>query len=382
MTMAAITNDRRSEYVSSGSHGSGLRDFIARTRADRGLLRRILMIGGIGVVVLVASVLWLTGGRYVSTDDAYIQAAKLTVTTDVSGIVKDVDVREGEHVKKGQILFRLDPKPFQIALANAKAQLEQQALTIESMKADYQRMLSDVAAQRAQVDLDQRNYERYAGLLKSNAIAPATYDQAKLTLATAQQQLRALQQAADTQLAKLEGNPNISVAEHPQYEQSLAQVNEMQRQLNHSVVRAPFDGIVTEVDSLQPGTLVVSALSSFSTTSAVGLVATNDSWAEAHLKETDLTYVHQREPVTFTIDTYPGLRCTGHVDSISPGTGSAFSVLPAENASGNWVKVVQRVPVRIKIDDCPGNPSLRAGMSAVVKIDTGHRRWYRMLFGG
>jgi len=379
--MAAVNSDVRSEYAAAGQPSSPLKDFIARIRGDRALLRRILMLGGIGVVALVSLVLWLTGGRYVSTDDAYVQAAKLTVTTDVSGIVQDVDVREGQRVRKGQVLFRLDPKPFRIALANAKAQLEQQALMIQSMKQDYQRMLSDVAAQRAQVDLDQRNYVRYAGLLRSNAIAPAIYDQAKLTLASAQQQLRSLQQVADTQLAKLSGNPNILVAEHPQYLQAEAQVNEMQRQLNHAVVRAPFDGIVTEVDSLQPGTLVISALSSFSTTSAVGLVATSGAWVEAQMKETDLTYVRNGAPVTVEIDTYPGKTWAGHVDAISPGTGSAFSVLPAENASGNWVKVVQRIPVRIKIDRHPGDPELRAGMSTTVKIDTGHRRWYRMLFG-
>jgi len=377
--MAAVNSDTRSEYA--GSVSSPLKDFIARLRADRGLLRRVLMYGGVALVAVVAATLWLTGGRFVSTDDAYVQAKKLNVTTDVSGLVQTVDVREGQHVKKGQVLFTLDPRPFRIALANAKAQLAQQALTVDSMKEDYRRMLSDVAAQKAQVDLDQRNYDRYAGLMKAGAIAPATYDQAKLTLATAQQQLRSLQQTADSQLAKLSGNPDIPAADHPQVEQVQAQVNEAQRQLNHATVRAPFDGIVTEVDSLQPGTLVISALSSFSTTSAVGLVATQDAWVEAQMKETDLTNVRNNQPVSFTLDTYPGVTCSGHVDSISPGTGAAFSVLPAENASGNWVKVVQRVPTRISIDNCPGNPPLRAGMSAVVKIDTGHRRWWRLLFG-
>ncbi|HUJ47409.1 MAG TPA: biotin/lipoyl-binding protein, partial [Rhizomicrobium sp.] len=212
---------------------SPLKDFIARLRADRGLLRRVLMYGGVALVAVVAATLWLTGGRFVSTDDAYVQAKKLNVTTDVSGLVQTVDVREGQHVKKGQVLFTLDPRPFRIALANAKAQLAQQALTVDSMKEDYRRMLSDVAAQKAQVDLDQRNYDRYAGLMKAGAIAPATYDQAKLTLATAQQQLRSLQQTADTQLAKLSGNPDIPAADHPQVEQVQAQVNEAQRQLNH-----------------------------------------------------------------------------------------------------------------------------------------------------
>ena len=376
----AVTNTTiRSEYTAAGRRPSAVGGFIQRVREDRGLLRRVLMFGGLAVVAIAALAFWLMGGRYVSTDDSYIQAAKLMVSTDVSGLVQDVDVREGQHVKKGQVLFRLDPKPFRIALANSKAQLAQMDLTVKSMQEDYRRMLSDVAAQRAQVDLAQRNYARYAGLLKSNAIAPLTYDQARLTLATAQQQLQALQRAAETQLAKLGGSANLPVTQNPQYQQVQAQVREAQRQLDHTVVRAPFDGVVTEVDSLQPGTLVISAMSAFTTTSAVGLVSSKDVWVEAQMKETDLTHVRDYSPVTFTIDTYPGLKCSGHVDAISQGTGSAFSVLPAENASGNWVKVVQRIPVRVKIDNCPGNPALRAGMSVDVSIDTGKRRWQRML---
>jgi membrane fusion protein (multidrug efflux system) len=377
--MAVSTTTGRSEYAPAGRRGSALKDLVGRLRANRTTLRRVLMLGGVVLVAIAALTFWLMGGRYITTDDSYVQARKLMVSTDVSGLVKEVDVREGQHVKKGQVLFRLDPKPFRIALANTKAQLAQTGLNVQSMEGDYRRMLSDVNAQRAQVELAQRNYTRYAGLLQANAIAPAVYDQARMTMATAQQQLKALQQTAQTQLAKLGGNANEAVEQNPQYQQVQAQVHEAQRQLDHSVVRAPFDGTVTEVDALQPGTLVISALSSFSTTSAVGLVATNDAWIEAQYKETDLTHVHAGQPVTFTIDTYPGVKCSGHVDSISPGTGSAFSVLPAENASGNWVKVVQRIPVRVHIDNCPGNPALRTGMSVDVSIDTGHRRWYRLL---
>jgi membrane fusion protein (multidrug efflux system) len=167
----------------------------------------------------------------------------------------------------------------------------------------------------------------------------------------------------------------------PQYRAAAAQVAEAQRQLDHTVVRAPFDGTVTEVDSLQPGTLVVSALSAFSTTSAVGLVSTRKAWVEANMKETDLTHVHPGQPVDVTIDTYPGRAWKGEVESISPATGSAFSVLPAENASGNWVKVTQRVTLKVKLDLKPGDPPLRAGMSTYVSIDTGHRRWFRLLYG-
>jgi membrane fusion protein (multidrug efflux system) len=375
----AVTNTAvGSEYASAGRAPTAP-GFIARLRKDRAALRRVLMFGGIALVAIASVAFWLMGGRYVSTDDAYVQAAKLMVSTDVSGLVQDVDVHEGQHVKKGQVLFRLDPRPFRIALANAKAQLAQTALNVKSMQEDYQRMLLDVDAQRAQVELAQRNYARYAGLLKANAIAAAIYDQTRLTLATAQKQLQSLQQAAETQLAKLGGNANGSVEQNPQYQQAEAQVREAQRQLDHSIVRAPFGGVVSEVDALQPGTLVISAMSAFTTTSAVGLVSDKDIWVEAQMKETDLTHVHNYSPVSFTIDTYPGITCRGHVDAISQGTGSAFSVLPAENASGNWVKVVQRIPVRVKVDQCPGNPALRAGMSVEVSIDTSKRRWQRLL---
>jgi membrane fusion protein (multidrug efflux system) len=380
--MAAIQSETSARYPGRARRSfAPVQDLVGRMREDKGLMRRVLMIGGVVIVAIAALMFWLMGGRYVSTDDSYVQTAKLMVSTDVSGLVKTVNVREGERVKKGQVLFTLDPRPFQIALDNAKAQLGQVVQTVEATKADYQSMLSTAAALRSQVDLNQRNYERYAALLKANAIAPATYDQARLTLATSEQNLVAAEQTARTQLAKLNGNPNIAPEQTPQYQSAQAAVDEAQRQLDHATVRAPFDGIVAEVDSLQPGTLVISAMSAFSTTSAVGLIGTDKVWIEAHMKETDLTHVKSGDPVSISIDTYPGRTWHGHVDAVSAASGAAFSVLPAENASGNWVKVTQRIPTRIIIDRKKGDPELRSGMSAVVDIDTGHRTWQRLLFG-
>lgn len=382
--MSVMQTDTTASPYSAARRGplSPVREFLGRLAAERAALRRVLMIGGVALVAAVALAMWLMGGRYVSTDDSNVQAAKLMVSTDVSGIVEDVDVHEGQEVKKGDVLFRIDPLPFQIAVANGKAQLAQTALTIDSMKQDYLRMQADIGAQKAQVDLAQRNYDRAARLMTANAIAEASYDQARLTLSSARDQLTALRHTADTQLAKLGGTLDLPTAQHPQYLEVLAKLHEAERQLNHTVVRAPFSGVVAEVDSLQPGTLVISATSAFSTTSAVGIVATGDVWVEANMKETDLTHVRKGDPVSFTVDTYPSRTWHGHVDAVSASTGSAFSVLPAENASGNWVKVVQRILVRVAIDRKPGDPVLRAGMSAVVDIDTGRRRWYRMLFGG
>lgn len=381
--MSAMQTETRSNPYAAAQRGPFGRagDLIGRLQADRALLRRFLMVGGVAVVAGVVLVLYLFGGRYVSTDDAYVQSAKLMVSTDVSGLVQDVDVKEGQKVTKGQVLFRLDPEPFRIAVQNAKAQLDQTALQIDAMKQDYRRMEADIRSQAAQVDLARRNYDRYARLLKANAISQSTYDTARVALSSARDKLAALKHTADTQLAKLGGDVDIPTKQHPQYLEAQAKVKEAERQLDHSVVRAPFDGVVAEVDSLQPGTLVISAMSAFSTTSAVGLVATKDTWIEAHMKETDLTHVHQGDPVSFTVDTYPGHTWHGHVQSVSASTGSAFSVLPAENASGNWVKVVQRIPVKIAIDRKADDPPLRVGMSTIVDIDTGHRRWYRMLHG-
>ncbi len=378
--MATIQTDTASPYIGTAGELARTPGLAARLKADRNSLRRILMIGGVGLVVLASLAFWLVGGRYVGTDDSYIHAAQLLVSTDVSGLVQDVEVRQGQSVKAGQVLFRIDPRQFQIALDNATANLGQTRLTLLSMQDDYRRMQKDIAAQESQVALNQVTFNRYAALLKVNSIAEAQYDQARFTLATGQSTLASLKDQAQVQLAKLGGNISNPVEKLPQYLQAKAQVDEAQRQLEHSTVRAPFDGIVTEVDSLQPGTLVVSALSAFTTTSAVGLVSTSNLWVEANMKETDLTHVHIGDPVDVTVDTYPDRVWKGEINSISPTTGSDFSVLPAENASGNWVKVTQRVTVKIKLDLKPGDPPLRPGMSTYVSIDTGHRRWFRLLY--
>ena len=343
-------------------------------------LRTLSMAGGIAIVAVASAVAWLHGGRYASTDDAYVGAAKLMVSTDVSGIVTSVEVHEGQLVKAGDVLFCVDPRQFQIALDNAKANLAQAALTIEAMKQDYKRMLSDIAAEQAQVALDQATFDRYAALERSDSISKAKYDKARFTLAADQGKLESLKQQAQVQLARLGGNPEIPVAEHPQYLQAKAQVDEAERQLDHLVVRAPFDGRVTQVDSLQPGTYLVSQTAALTNTGAVGLVSTDKVWVDANMKETDLTYVKVGDHVDVSVDTYPGRTWSGTVESISPASGSQFSILPAQNSSGNWVKVVQRIPVRIRVDRKPNDPVLRAGMSVNVDIDTGHRRSLFELF--
>jgi membrane fusion protein (multidrug efflux system) len=350
----------------------------ARAEAARKLLRRVLMIGGVLVFAVIAAAVYLYGGRYVTSEDAYVRANKLMVSTDVSGLVATVNVREGQRVKAGDVLFTIDAKPFQIALDNAKAALAGTVQDVESTRAMYRAALGQIAAQRAQVNVNQKTLDRYEALAHDNAIAPMQVDTARAALLSAEATLASLQQTAATQLAKLGGRPDMPASQTPAYQKAQAAVAEAQRQLDHTVVKAPFAGVVGEVDSLQPGTLVISAMSAFTTTSAVGLIG-DKTWVEADLKETELTHLHPGAPVDMRIDTYPGCHWSGHIDSLGAGSDSSFSALPAENASGNWVKVVQRVPVRIAIDRSSCAARLRAGLSTVVSIDTGRRRWQRLL---
>lgn len=321
------------------------------------------------LVLIVGAYWYVTGGQLMSTDDANVEADKVGISTDVSGIVKKIDVTENQRVEAGQVLYRLDPRPFQIALDSARANLAQVALTIESMKQDYRRMLTDAAAQQAQVQLDQATYDRYAALVSSAAISKANYDQARFTLEADKNKVESLRQQAQVQLARLAGNPDIPVTQHPQYLQAKAQVDEAQRQLDHTVVNAPFAGIVTNVPSIAPGKYLQAS------TTAFYLVATDHLWVYSNPKETELTYVTPGQPVTVTVDTYPDLEWHGAVESISPAAAQEFSLLPAQNTSGNWVKVVQRVPMRVRLDTSDkSRPALRAGMSVEVNVDTGHRR--------
>jgi membrane fusion protein (multidrug efflux system) len=360
--------------VSGPRVGQRVTEAPARRRLARGLLRPILMLGGIVVVVVASLGWWVTGGRYVSVDNAYVRAAKEVIATDVSGIVAVVPVHEGQRVKQGDVLLRLDTRPFEIALAGAKAALGSTVSTLNAQKLDYKRMLHEVDVKQAQVASDQADYDRYAGLVKSGGVTRAEYDNARFRLMADKQAVEALKVAAAVQLARLGGDPDVDVQTMSEYLQAKARVDEAQRQLEHAVIYAPFDGIVTQVETVQPGMYLGAA------TAAFGLVSTERLWIEANPKETELTHVKPGNPVELTVDTYPGRTWQAEVESIAPNSGSEFSVLPAQNSSGNWVKVVQRIPVRIKVTRKEGDPPLRAGMSVIADIDTGHRRTWRDLF--
>jgi membrane fusion protein (multidrug efflux system) len=346
----------------------------ARRRDLRRLLRPVLMLGGIVVVIVGSLAFWITGGRVVSIDNAYVRSAKEALSTDVSGIVLQVPVREGQRVNKGEVMLRLDPKPFELAVVGARANLGGIVSGLNAMKVEYKRMLRDVDVKQSQIASDQVNTDRLASLVKGGGVTRAEYDNARFALATNQQSAEALKLAAAVQLARLGGDPEVDVRTMSDYIQAKARLDEAQRQLDHTVIYAPFAGIATMVDTVQPGMYLAAS------TAAFGLVSTERTWIEANPKETELTYVKPGDAVKLTVDTYPGRSWNCHVESIAPNSGSEFSVLPAQNTSGNWVKVVQRIPVRIVCDRKADDPEFRAGMSVIADIDTGHGRTWRDLF--
>jgi membrane fusion protein (multidrug efflux system) len=340
----------------------------ARARPASRLLRPLLMSAGVALLAVGAGLLWLRGGTIVSIDNAYIHASKLAIATDVSGIVAAVDVREGQQVRRGDVLLRLDDRAFRIAVQGAQAALAQASLDVAAMKRDYQRALRDVQAEQALAQSDQADFARFENIIRTGAVTQAETDDARFKLAADRQRLESLRAQAQMLLARLNDNADIDAAATPAYRQARARLDEAQRQLDHTIIRAPFDGVVTQVEAAQPGMYLAAA------TPAFALVATDQLWAEGDPKETELTWVQPGDHVEIHVDTYPGVTWTGVVESIAPGSASEFSILPAQNTSGNWVKVVQRIPLRVRIDRPIGGPVLRAGMSVVLDIDTGHHR--------
>lgn len=337
-------------------------------RRARRNLKRPLLFALLPVALIAGGYYYVTGGEIMTTDNAYIQARSLNISTDVSGTVSEIDVHDNEPVKKGQVLFRLRPNSFQTALDGAKAQLGTVRNQVLTLKASYEQSLAAIEQAKADIPYYQATLKRQEDLLKTSTASRATYDQAKHDLVTAQQKVLVAEAQAKAMLAQLGGDPDQPVEENPFYRQAQSAVDDAQRDLNDSVVKAPFDGIATNVDSLQIGRYLPASTPAFS------IVSEKDVWVEANPKETELTYVRPGQKATITVDTYPGLKWHGKVASISPASSSSFSLLPAQNTSGNWVKVVQRIPMRVSIDDPEGRPPLRAGMSVEVSIDTGHAR--------
>jgi membrane fusion protein, multidrug efflux system len=349
-------------------------------RPWRQRLRMPLMLGGPLLVVLATLYWYLTGGRYEATDDAYVQAARVQISNEVSGRVVAMEVHDNQFVKQGQVLFRLDPRPFEIAVEQAKANLAGARLQIEALKATYQQKVAAVKSSEATLAFNQREFERQQRLLTTGAASQAAYDQANHNYQMAQQQLAAAQNDLANVLASLGGNPDIPVDQHPTVQGAQAALDKARLNLSWTAIRAPDDGIVTKVDQLQVGDYVQGVDTGAAPTTLFSLVSADRVWVEANFKETELTHMRAGQKATVVVDTYPDRVFDARVESLSPGTGLTFSLLPAENATGNWVKVVQRLPVRLAILDPDPQAPLHAGLSATVEVDTGyHRPWRQRL---
>jgi membrane fusion protein, multidrug efflux system len=340
----------------------------ASVRPLKRRLTRPLLFALLPIALIAGGYFYVTGGQVMSTDNAYVRADTVGVSTDVPGTVVAIEVHDNEPVKKGQVLYRLRQDKFQIALDGAKAQLGTVHDQILTLQASYKLALAQIEQAQADLPFYQTNFKRQQDLVTTGAGTKAAYDQAQHDLDSTKQRIAVAKAQADTALAQLSGDANQPIEANPFYLQAKSGVDNAQRDFNDTIVRAPFDGIVTNVNAIQIGSYLQASQQAFS------LVSSSKLWVEASPKETELTYVRPGQTATISVDTYPDLEWQGVIDSISPASGSSFSLLPAQNTTGNWVKVVQRIPMRVRIEDMDGKPPLRVGMSVTVDVDTGHPR--------
>lgn len=331
-------------------------------------LRRRLLIAGPLLVLIIVAAFYLAGGRSVSTDDAYTQAAHVDVSAHIDGRVVRVYVHDNQPVRRGDPLFALDGRDFVLAERVAQARLADAQLHIRSLRATLDQRDAELRAARQTLAWQQREYARQKQLAQHDIASPAQLDSAAHALDAARQQVAVLGHARDNTLALLDRHPKLPVDQQPAVQLARAELDRARLDLARTVIRAPDDGIVTQVDNLQRGDYIKAGAAVF------GLVLNHQTWVEANFKETDLAHMRPGQTAIIEIDAIPGRRFHGRVDSLSPGTGSSFALLPPENVSGNWIKVVQRLPVRIRIDDFHGDLPVHTGLSAEVSVDTGHSR--------
>jgi membrane fusion protein (multidrug efflux system) len=332
--------------------------------------RRILMAVGILAAIVGVVVFYLLTGRYQSTDDAELEAAQASISANVAGRVVAIEVHDNQKVQRGDVLFRLDDASFRIAVAEAEAKLAATRMQIDAAKVTYRRELDDVTAAASTVTFRQQEFERQRDLVSTGISSRSQFEQAQHGIEQARAQLASAQQQGESVLALLGGNPNLPLDQHPSVRQAQAALDKANLDLSYTVIRAPDDGIAAKVEQLQIGDYITAATPVFT------LVSTRDVWIEANFKEDQLAYMRVGQSAEVTLDAYGGHKLAARVISLSPGTGSLFSALPPENATGNWVKVVQRLPIRLELDPAEdlSELPLHAGLSADVTVDTQHRR--------
>jgi membrane fusion protein (multidrug efflux system) len=338
------------------------------TRLERKRLRMILLVGLPAIATLIGLALYLAGGRYISTDNAYVGAQKVLITTDISDKIIHVAIVEGQHVKPGDELFTLDPVPFLLALEQAQAKLATARSDYDKLRTNLTSLITLVDLANKNVELKQHDVDRKSKLVSTQAGSQADLDTAASAMVTAQLQAQFAIQQRDTTLSQLLGNPDLPIAQFPEYALAKAALDQAQRDSDHTVVRAPISGTATQVDNIQVGRFVAAG------SPILSVIDDQTPWVDANPKETDITYLRVGQKAALAVDSFPDHTFKGTVVAVSPGTGAQFSILPPQNATGNWVKVVQRVPVRIAIDKDENTRLLRSGMSVVVDIDTGHSR--------
>ena len=325
-----------------------------------------LWIAGPAIVLIVGAYFYVTSGRFVSTDNAYVQADQVNVAPQVSGRVTEVLVRENQAVKKGDVLFRIDAEPLEIAVARTQAQLDSVHSLLDAARAGFRSAQATVKSADEALRVNEAQYKRMQELRGRGLVAQKDLDDAANNYADA----RGKRESDVAAIAKAEGFlgglPSTPDEQLAGYKLAQVQLAQAKLDLDHATVRAPMDGTVGK-QNLQPGDFLTIGQA------AMPLIATQSMWVNANFKETELTNVVIDQPATVEVDTYPGKKWKAHVASISPASGAEFSILPPQNATGNWVKIVQRIPVRVMIDDQSSGPILRAGMSAIVAIDTGRQ---------
>jgi membrane fusion protein, multidrug efflux system len=346
-------------------------DTVAATpgRSVKERLRRPLMLA-LPIVLAVFGVAYHVAEEpYVSTDDAFVRAAKVTVNARVAGQAVEIAVRDNQHVRQGQVLFRIDPEPYQIAVDQAEAQLRSARIQINSLKATYRQQQAELESAKDTAAFDEREYDRKKALVANDFTPREVYDQTETTLKVALQHVASIEQQIANTVVALDGDPNIEIDRHPTVRAAKARLDRARLDLSYATVTAPDDGTVARVDDLQVGNFVNAGAAVFS------LMSSRRIWIEANFRETGLTHMRPGQEATIDVDAYPDHKFKAHIVSMSPGTGSDFAVLPPENATGNWVKVVQRLPVRLELDEVDPKRPLFSGISVTARVDTGYRSW-------
>ena len=339
----------------------------AKPARSRGRLRLVLLVVLPLIALTVGAYFYLMSGRYISTDNAYVGAQKVLITPDISGKIAKVTVTEGQRVNAGDPLIEIDPEPFRISVTQAEARLASVRTEFANLKTNLASLGRRITFARETVDLKQRDYDRKNTLLTNRTGSQVDVDNSLNAVVTAKTQTEMLEQQQEAIRNQLLGDENLAIEKYPPYAQAAAALDQAKRDLDHTVLRAPIAGMATQVASIQMGRYVSAGTPVFS------LIDDARPWVDANPKETDITHLRVGQPVSIYVDTFPGRAFRGSVAAVSPGTGAQFAILPPQNASGNWVKVVQRVPVRIEFAQTEDVRDLRAGMSVTVDIDTGRQ---------